>query len=284
MNLFEEIVKESSLLTELRQNREQEVINAIKKMRRMRISYDDKKGGKGKRERFIFPVAYGLTRAGNKAIRAFQTAGSTKRGFPKWKLFLFDRIYSMSTEKRSFKEYAQKLIDKGFNITGDKGMTSIFAISPLADSTVQVAKSTDIKYDGPSTKNDITPTQKSQEPSDIQTNKFEPNRINKPNIDTSTVNNYIATKDNNTSVSDNKPMTKDDIVTDKPKTSNVATTGNDITNDKMPDNQQKTGVEAGDSTPETKDDVINKFNDMMTRMNKVNNGDEAEEENDEDKF
>ena len=163
-------------------------------------------------------------------------------------------------------------------------MTTIFAISPLANTNVQVAKSTDTKYDGPSIKNDITPTQQSQEPSDIQTNKFEPNRSNKPNVDTSTVNNYIATKDNNTSVSDNKPMTKDDIVSDKPKTSDITTTDNYITTDKTPANQQKTGMEADKSTPETKDDVINKFNDMMTRMDKVNKGDETEEENDEDKF
>lgn len=283
MNLFEEIVKESGLLTEISHSREGDVLDAVKNMKRMRISYDDKKGGKGKKERFIFPVAYGLTKRGNRAIRAFQTAGSTKRGWPKWKLFLLDNIYAMSKERRSFKEYGQKLIDKGFNINGDKGMTTLFAISPLAKSAVQVAKNTDTKYDGPSIKNDITPSTKSQEPSDVPTNRFEPNKKETGNVDTSNVNNYIATRDNNVSVADNKPLTKNDVVTDKPKQTDIQMPNGDNTVDNNPSNTNDGELKAGQNKPETKDDVRAKFNDMMNRMDNVNN-DNTEDENDEEKF
>ena len=45
MNLFEEIVKESGLLTEISHSREGDVLDAVKNMKRMRISYDDRLPG-----------------------------------------------------------------------------------------------------------------------------------------------------------------------------------------------------------------------------------------------
>ena len=79
MSIFKEIVNES-LLTEISQDRDADVKKAINNVLRVRISYNDKKGGKGKNERYILPVAFGLTKSGKKAIRAYQTAGSSKRG------------------------------------------------------------------------------------------------------------------------------------------------------------------------------------------------------------
>ena len=110
MELFEEIVNESMLLNELRTNRDDDIKKAINNVLRVRISYDDRKDkvisrAKGKRERYILPVAYGITKNGKRAVRAYQTAGSTKRGVPKWKLFLLDNSYSWSNGKKSFKEY-----------------------------------------------------------------------------------------------------------------------------------------------------------------------------------
>ena len=145
MNLFEEIVNESLLLNELKTSRDNDIKKAINDVLRVRISYDDKKDkviskAKGKRERYILPVAYGITKNGKRAIRAYQTAGSTKRGVPKWKLFLLDNIYSWSNGKKSFKEYGDTLIRLGLNTTGDKHMTTLFAITPIGNENVPVAK------------------------------------------------------------------------------------------------------------------------------------------------
>ena len=146
MELFEEIVNESMLLNELRTNRDDDIKKAINNVLRVRISYDDGKDkvisrAKGKRERYILPVAYGITKNGKRAIRAYQTAGSTKRGVPKWKLFLLDNIYNWSNGKKSFKEYGDTLIRLGLNTKGDKHMTTLYAITPIGGGGTPVAKS-----------------------------------------------------------------------------------------------------------------------------------------------
>ena len=66
---------------------EDDVTNAIINHNYFEINYDDEKyhiTGK----RLIQPYAYGLTKAGNPCLRAFQIAGDTLRGEPKWKTFL----------------------------------------------------------------------------------------------------------------------------------------------------------------------------------------------------
>ena len=172
MALFGNIVKES-LLNEIKANRDDDIKKAINNVLRVRISYNDKKGGKGKNERYILPVAFGLTKSGKKAVRAYQTAGSSKRGLtnppnprkiPKWKLFLVDNIYSWANGTKSFKDYRDALINLGLNTHGDKGMTKLFAITPFADDDVQVATETNPITQGPLSKTDVAPTQKSQVP------------------------------------------------------------------------------------------------------------------------
>ena len=74
MELFEEIVNESMLLNELKTNRDDDIKKAINNVLRVRISYDDGKDkvisrAKGKRERYILPVAYGITKNGKRAIQ-----------------------------------------------------------------------------------------------------------------------------------------------------------------------------------------------------------------------
>ena len=107
MNLFNEIINEIPLLNEITTNRDKDIKDAINKVLRVRISYNDNKfpKTKGRKERYILPVAYGLTKNGKRAIRAYQTAGSTKRGVPKWKLFLLDNIGSWTNGKKNFKKY-----------------------------------------------------------------------------------------------------------------------------------------------------------------------------------
>ena len=110
MGLFQDIVNEAYNGSSM----EERIKDAVNKVLRVRMTYNDKQGGKGKNERFILPVAFGLTQSGKKAIRAYQTAGSSKRGLtnppnnreiPKWKMFLMDNIVSWDNGKKSFKIY-----------------------------------------------------------------------------------------------------------------------------------------------------------------------------------
>ena len=102
MTLFQEILSEQGLLLEA--VNDQNIIKAVNKMLHVRITYDDKQGGKGKRERYILPIVYGKNKKGNRVVRAYETFGSTKRGLKydpqatpegnPWKLFIVDNIVS----------------------------------------------------------------------------------------------------------------------------------------------------------------------------------------------
>lgn len=259
MSLFTDIVNESHLLTELKKNRENDVVYAINNMLRVRISYDDKKGGKGKRERFIYPVAYGLTKRGNPAIRAFQTAGSTKRGVPKWKLFLFDRIFAWSNGKRSYKEYAENLKALGFNESGDLGMTEIFAIAPIAMGDVMVTnpKNTDISE--PISKTDINPTTDTQNPETNKSDKFiQASQQRKTNIDNNSNALYIN-KAYNDNLPIDSPQTEPAIKGEaQPQYNNVRQ------NDNVPNIQN---MSADGTNPITKDDISTQTNDLSMQDN-----------------
>lgn len=276
MNLFECIVNES-LLNELRQNREDDIKKAINNVLRVRISYNDKKGGKGKNERYILPVAFGLTKSGKKAVRAYQTAGSSKRGLtnppnnrkvPKWKLFLLDNIYSWANGNRSFKEYKDQLISLGLNTHGDKGMTELYAITPFADSDVQVAKSTMPIGPKPITKMDVEPSAKSQDKDTTDKDNFVPAEKTRQNIDNTPETDYSA---NRLQAPDTKPITKQDIAPE-PEITPADNTMDNLTAKTSP--VTKDDVENG----ENQEDVINKFRDITDRMDNLYNDEEEDEE------
>ena len=137
MNLFEEIVVETSLLTE--SVSVDSVTNAINGLHPAWITYDDKNGGKGKARRLIYPVAYGTTSAGNPVIRAFQPQGSSKRGlttppnnreYPKWKYFKLDNIKFWRTINSNTYN-PEELV--GFNEDGDKSMGEVYVIAPIGN-------------------------------------------------------------------------------------------------------------------------------------------------------
>lgn len=163
MASFKEIVEGLPLLTELRSNRDEDIKKAINNVLRVRIAYDDGKDrvisrAKGKKERYILPVAYGLTKNGKRAIRAYQTAGSTKRGVPKWKFFLLDNIYQWNNGRKNFRKYADTLIRLGLNTTGDMHMPTLFAITPIGGMNVPVSKDSGEITAEPLSKNDIDPS------------------------------------------------------------------------------------------------------------------------------
>ena len=156
-----------NILNEIAVVKDSKIKQAINDVRRVRIFYDDHKDviskTKGYATRYILPVAYGLLRNGKKAVRAYQTAGSTKRGVPKWKLFLVDNIIDWQNSTRTFKKYKQALIDLGLNVNGDKHMTTLYAITPLANSDVEVARYSHEIDPEPISKNDVTPTTNNQQ-------------------------------------------------------------------------------------------------------------------------
>lgn len=280
MSLFEDIVNDLPLLNELKQEREKDVIDAINKCLRVRIGYDDKQGGKGKRERFILPVAYGLTKRGNKVVRAYQTMGSTKRGVPKWKFFLFDRIFSWNNGNKSYLPYKDKLLALGFNPNGDKGMTKVFAISPLANDNVAVTKDTDQITADPVTKIDANPTTVSQAPKNAKTDGMETaaqSRQPAQKVDTTNRNTYLLNK--MTAPQETSPVTKQNLANPQTQqTKSTVSPENNITKDNLTMN--------ADNEPVTKDNVNNgprdefkkSFDDMMNRMDSASRyGDDDEE-------
>ena len=284
MTLFKHIVNEA-LLTEIAQSRESDIKKAINNVLRVRMSYNDKKGGKGKNERYILPVAFGLTKSGKKAVRAYQTAGSSKRGLtnppnnrdiPKWKLFLVDNIYSWSNGKKSFRDYKDALINLGLNTHGDKSMTTLFAITPFADDDVQVAKTSNPITPEPIRKVDVEPTQKTQDPETTDTERFIPaGKSRSSSVDINKPSNYITDK---MTAKNTEPITKSQIT----QPGDVGTEDNTDTsvnnNDLIPAKTEPITKDEINGT-ETKDDVTKSFNDMMDRMDRVyKDEDETEED------
>lgn len=126
MNYFLNIVK--NLLTESASI--STVGGAIRKRCEAIITYDSD-NEKAKGERIIQPVAYGLSKAGNLVVRAFQPYGDTKTKIPHWKLFRLDKITSWKTIwNRKFDEPPGLFNAEGkFNPNGDGSMSEIYLVA-----------------------------------------------------------------------------------------------------------------------------------------------------------
>lgn len=274
-----------NLLNEITVVKDDKIKQAINDVRRVRIYYDDHKDviskTKGYAMRYILPVAYGLLKNGKKAVRAYQTAGSTKRGVPKWKLFLVDNIVDWQNSTRSFKKYKQALIDLGLNVNGDKHMTTLYAITPLANPNVQISKySHDIDPE-PIIKTNVTPTTSVQ----TTTTPSDKNIPNKSIINTHSIDN-VNNLDYNSDIEapETKPITKTDVSNnqninnteksiEQPEITNdvepVTTepiSKNDINNE--PKQEVNNDIDLRDS------DFVKKFNDLNNRMNNLYNNEE----------
>lgn len=119
--LLESIITEEINITK--------VTDAIRKRKPVKIKYkaDDEPRGQG--ERIIHPVAYGLSKAGNIVLRAFQPYGDTKTKTPHWKLFRLDKIenWDILWKRRSFDEPpGQFTTDGKYNSNGDKSMSTVY--------------------------------------------------------------------------------------------------------------------------------------------------------------
>lgn len=105
------------------------VADSIRKRKPVKIKYeaDDEPSGRG--ERIIHPVAYGISKAGNLVVRAFQPYGDTKTRTPHWKMFRLDKIqnWDILWKRASFEEPPGQFNAVGkYNETGDKSMTTVY--------------------------------------------------------------------------------------------------------------------------------------------------------------
>lgn len=278
MDLFENILSEMFLLTE--DAAVNDINNAINNMHPVWIRYDDQQGGSGKNRRYICPVAYGISTAGNPVIRAFQPQGSTKRGAPKWKLFRLDRI-KMWRNINSKTFSAEELT--GFNEDGDDQISTLFTISPIGNAKTlsKTNKVRGIITPKPILKQDIDGPKQETEPEtatstitnnndytannaidDILTNV---SKSNTKNIDNNNNVGYSENDRDKLEAPETKPITQGDI---------------EIQGEETPaEEEDQSAKMTGDDNPvlqsdidgETEDNKLSRsFKDMMGRMNNLN--------------
>ena len=111
------------------------IIDAIKNRQRVIIYYDgDEPGGRGIRE--IEPVCLGISKAGNKVLRAWDNEGSSHTAYigdqplPSWRLFRIDKILSLTPTGENFDTPRPN-----YNPIGDKSMTRLSLIYKLTKLT-----------------------------------------------------------------------------------------------------------------------------------------------------
>jgi len=113
------------------------IINAIKNRHRVIIYYDgDEPGGRGIRE--IEPVCLGISKAGNKVLRAWDNEGSSHTAYigdqplPSWRLFRLDKILSNKPTGEVYNE-----LRPGYNLNGDKSMVSVIINAKFCNEPTQ---------------------------------------------------------------------------------------------------------------------------------------------------
>ena len=162
MNLFEQIV--ADILTE---NVEIGKVNdAINRTYEVVINYNSGGDNSASGERIIQPVAYGLTKAGNPVIRAFQPYGDTKTKTPAWKFFRLDRIESWKPKfKQTFEEPPGINAAEGtYNPNGDGSMSTVLNMAVFGNPTKPQIRKANVKPaepkapSGPVTKQEVEPT------------------------------------------------------------------------------------------------------------------------------
>ena len=113
------------------------VVDAIKKRRRVVIFYNgDEPGGTGIRQ--IEPVCLGVSKSGNKVLRAWDSEGASHTSYngeqplPGWRLFRLDKILSNKPTGEVYNE-----IRPGYNLNGDKSMVSVMINAKFGNEPTQ---------------------------------------------------------------------------------------------------------------------------------------------------
>lgn len=146
MTLFEKIVN-SIIKEDVQIGKINDAINRTYEVKINYQSENDNASG----ERIIQPVAYGLTKAGNPVIRAYQPFGDTQTKVPSWKFFLVSGI-------QKWKPLFKRVFDyppAGFNPNGDKTMSVVYNIANFRSNTYPKVEDEKNKISGPIKKSDI---------------------------------------------------------------------------------------------------------------------------------
>jgi hypothetical protein len=277
MGLLREILAEAFLL---REDASVDAINnAVNNMHPVRIVYNGP-SGTGNGERVIYPVAYGVSTAGNPVVRAFQPQGSTSSEVPAWKFFRLDRIKRWDNDNsRTFNP--EEL--NGFNDKGDEQIETLYAISPIGNARPEKQPEEPEKPEKVLTGHPVRKGEVDNGGADknteqeyytandavrdiLQTSNPKIGQREDKNID------KVAGQDYNSKetqpVRDAVPVTKTDI---DPNAANEPS-------DRNPDLYGNDGpVMKDDLTPETGNTLTNSFNDLTDRMNNLYNDEEEEE-------
>lgn len=135
-----------------------DINSAIDSHNRVIINYRSKDGDEANGARVIEVYAYGLTKAGNPVIRAFQPYGDTTSKVPSWKFFRLDRITDWKPTEQIFSEpasdYYRGLGD--FNPNGDGTMSTVYKIAKFGDEVEGL--DTKDENSGPKLKSDVFKT------------------------------------------------------------------------------------------------------------------------------
>lgn len=276
MSLLREILAEAFLL---REDASVDAINnAVNNMHPVRIVYNGP-SGTGNGERVIYPVAYGVSTAGNPVVRAFQPQGSTSSEVPAWKFFRLDRIKRWDNDNsRAFNP--EEL--NGFNDKGDEQIETLYAISPIGNARPEKQPEEPEKPEKVLTGHPVRKGEVDNGGADknteqeyytandavrdiLQTSNPKIGQRQDKNID------KVAGQDYNSKetqpVRDAVPVTKTDI---DPNAANEPS-------DRNPDLYGNDGpVMKDDLTPETGNTLTNSFNDLTDRMNNLYNDEEEE--------
>ena len=277
MGLLREILAEAFLI---REDASVDAINnAVNNMHPVRIVYNGP-SGTGNGERVIYPVAYGVSTAGNPVVRAFQPQGSTSSEVPAWKFFRLDRIKRWDNDNsRTFNP--EEL--NGFNDKGDEQIETLYAISPIGNARPEKQPEEPEKPEKVLTGHPVRKGEVDNGGADknteqeyytandavrdiLQTSNPKIGQRQDKNID------KVAGQDYNSKetqpVRDAVPVTKTDI---DPNAANEPS-------DRNPDLYGNDGpVMKDDLTPETGNTLTNSFNDLTDRMNNLYNDKEEEE-------
>lgn len=114
-----------------------EVISALDNHYRVIINYHSDGKDIASGARVIEVYAYGLTKAGNPVIRAFQPFGDTTSSVPSWKFFRLDRISKWEPTEQKFSNPASDRYPglPKFNETDDKTMSIVYKIADFDSET-----------------------------------------------------------------------------------------------------------------------------------------------------
>jgi predicted DNA-binding transcriptional regulator YafY len=129
INTFKQVLTESATI--------EGITHAIKNRQKLVIYYDgDEPGGRGLRE--IEPVCFGVSKAGNRVLRAWDMEGSSYTAYkgeqplPGWRLFRLDKILMLKPTGEVYNEPRS-----GYNFNGDKSMVNVIINAKFDNTPLQ---------------------------------------------------------------------------------------------------------------------------------------------------